>query len=115
MKRGDMEGGDMEEDATGTISRLAVVDRGETAVRVLNAVHGLAHDGGDPIATVLVHPGPDRHPWYGREADESVPVATDATVDELVAVLRRTNADASKEGRSSMPGGSAAWISGIAA
>ena len=54
-----------------TVLRLGVIDSGETAVRVLNAVGGL-NDAGDapPIPTVLFHDVPDPQPWYSREADE---------------------------------------------
>ncbi len=54
------------------VQRLAVIDSGETAVRVLDAVAGL-NDAGDapPITTVLFHDDPDPRPWFGREADEA--------------------------------------------
>ncbi len=53
------------------IKRLGILDRGETAVRVLNAVGELnqAERHQPPITTVLIHCDPDAHPWYGREAD----------------------------------------------
>ncbi len=54
------------------IYRLGVIDRGESAVRVLHAVGGLNGAGDSPpITTVLFHRDlPDPTPWDGREADE---------------------------------------------
>jgi acetyl/propionyl-CoA carboxylase alpha subunit/acetyl-CoA carboxylase carboxyltransferase component len=76
----------------GRVDRLGIVDHGETAVRVLNAVHGVAATDEHPaVTTVLVHTGTDRLPWFGREADEIVVVPAgrtaqeDAVVDALVA------------------------------
>lgn len=80
-----------------SITKLAVIDRGETAVRVLNAVHGPTLD--QRVATLLVHPGPDRHVWYGREADDAVAIGPDAGTDEIIAELRRAEVDAVWIGR----------------
>ncbi len=81
----------------GTINRLGVIDRGESAVRVLNAVVGLNHtDGGAPIATVLFTPDPGAQPWYGREADEVVRLTGfdgRPRPDEVVAALQRAQVD----------------------
>jgi acetyl/propionyl-CoA carboxylase alpha subunit/acetyl-CoA carboxylase carboxyltransferase component len=82
-----------------TITRLAVLDHGEAAVRVLTAVHGLDADDPRSVATVLVHPGVDRHPWYGREADESIVVPAGAPVEQLVGALRQASVDAVWVGR----------------
>ena len=57
------------------IRRLAVLDCGESAVRVLLAVAELNRHGGQaPIATLLVHPEPEHDAWYAREADETAPL-----------------------------------------
>lgn len=77
-----------------TMSKLAVLETGEAAVRVLEAARGLTGDDGDGVTAALVCPlpGPD-HPWFGREADELIGVDTSspaAVVDEL----RRVAVDA---------------------
>ncbi|MBK7721950.1 MAG: hypothetical protein IPI32_06945 [Austwickia sp.] len=75
------------------ITRLAIIDRGEPAVRVVAAVGNLnrsrtvptgsATDAAPtdpsssasspaPITTVVVHTGPKTRAWYAREADETV-------------------------------------------
>ncbi|MCU0764668.1 MAG: hypothetical protein MUF32_01255 [Burkholderiaceae bacterium] len=79
------------------IARLGVLDRGETAVRVLNAAGELSQAGGvPPITTVLFHGDAEAQPWYGREADDvqsigagqpTVPVA------EVIAALARAQVD----------------------
>ena len=82
---------------TVTVQRLGVIDSGETAVRVLNAVGGL-NDAGDaaPITTVLFHDEPDPQPWFGREADEVRPLCADVeqrSIDDVVACLRAADVD----------------------
>jgi acetyl/propionyl-CoA carboxylase alpha subunit/acetyl-CoA carboxylase carboxyltransferase component len=72
------------------IARLGVLDRGETAVRVLNAVGDLNQSSETaPIATVLFHRERETQPWYGREADDvrslAGNVASDAAVVECLA------------------------------
>ena len=68
-------------------TRLAVLETGEPAVRVLAAVGNLnRRTPGTSITTVLVHDVQDRQPWYAREADESLRVG-DGTPEELVASL----------------------------
>ena len=79
------------------ITRLAVFDQGETAVRVLNAVGDLNQAlRAPPITTVLIHRDADPQPWYGREADDvqALPGGTARCTDvDVVACLRRARAD----------------------
>jgi acetyl/propionyl-CoA carboxylase alpha subunit/acetyl-CoA carboxylase carboxyltransferase component len=77
------------------ISRLAVLDRGETAVRVLNAAGELNHAGGaPPIATVLFHREAEAQPWYGREADDVQPIAAgEEAPAAAIAALARAQID----------------------
>jgi acetyl/propionyl-CoA carboxylase alpha subunit/acetyl-CoA carboxylase carboxyltransferase component len=71
------------------IRRLGVLDRGESAVRVLNAIGGLnAADDAAPITTVLFHREPaDPTPWDGREADEVRNLAAVSNDDIISALL----------------------------
>lgn len=55
----------------GDLRRVAILDRGEEARRVLRAVRELAR-GGHASATVVIHPPQDRLARYVREADETV-------------------------------------------
>jgi acetyl/propionyl-CoA carboxylase alpha subunit/acetyl-CoA carboxylase carboxyltransferase component len=77
------------------IHRLGVLDRGETAVRVLNAAGELNHAGGaPPMATVLLHAEPADPPWYGREADETQPLgAAPLSAESVVAATARAQVD----------------------
>jgi acetyl/propionyl-CoA carboxylase alpha subunit/acetyl-CoA carboxylase carboxyltransferase component len=79
------------------ITRLAVLDRGETAVRVLNAVGDLNQAGdAPPITTVLFHRDAEPQPWYGREADDvqALDAAGEDIADaDVVAALQRANID----------------------
>src|SRR5215475_15970905 len=55
------------------IRRLAVVNRGEPAMRALNAVAELNDAHPDrPIATIAVHTDPDAQAWFVRAADEAI-------------------------------------------
>ncbi len=79
------------------IARLGVLDRGETAVRLLNAVDQLNHAGdAAPIVTVVFHRDSDPLPWYAREADEALalpPTPGGDSLPEVVAALRRARVD----------------------
>lgn len=95
-----------------SIRRLAIVNRGEPAVRALTAVAELnqAGGGGDgepPIETVVLYTDPDADAWYVREADVAVPLGPATYVDAdgtrrsryldeaaVVAALRAAEADA---------------------
>ena len=55
------------------ITRLAILDRGEPAVRIVAAVGSYNRSSGTaPITTVLAHTDARPRPWYAREADEVV-------------------------------------------
>ena len=78
-----------------TIQRLGILDRGESAVRVLHAVVGLnSASDGPPITTVLFDRNHhDPTPWDGREADEVRHLAADASDNEVVATLQEAHVD----------------------
>ncbi len=56
------------------INRLAVLESGEPAVRVIAAVGNLNRSDAAGLATVVVHAETTR-PWYAREADEELALA----------------------------------------
>ncbi|HEX2820111.1 MAG TPA: biotin carboxylase N-terminal domain-containing protein, partial [Streptosporangiaceae bacterium] len=95
------------------IQRLAIVNRGEAAMRALIAVAELNAVGGQPpITTVVVHTDPDSRAWYVREADEALSLGPATYVDpadghrkssyldeeRLVAALREARVDAAWPG-----------------
>ena len=90
------------------IRRLAIVNRGEPAIRALTAVAELNQAGDQPpIRTVVLYTDPDADAWYVRQADEAVPLGTATFVDPadgsrrtryldrpaVMAALRRSAAD----------------------
>ncbi len=52
--------------------RIAVVNRGEPAMRLLNAVDEIRRAGGPEYRTIALFTEPDRHAWFVRSADESI-------------------------------------------
>ena len=65
--------------------RLAVVNRGEPAMRLINAVREWnAEAGAGPhLVTIAVHTVADRHAMFVREADEAVLIGTDDPDDSF--------------------------------
>ncbi len=79
------------------ITRLAILERGEPAVRLLAAIGGLGAQTDDPdITRVLVLTEPRERAWYAREADETVVVEPAGAVgtQDIVTALRTARADA---------------------
>ncbi len=79
------------------ITRLAILERGEPAVRLLAAIGSLgATTGEQDITRVAVLTEPRKRAWYAREADETVEVAHSGAItsDDVVASLRAARVDA---------------------
>jgi acetyl/propionyl-CoA carboxylase alpha subunit/acetyl-CoA carboxylase carboxyltransferase component len=89
------------------IWRLAVLNRGEPAMRCLAAVAELVRESGVPIISIALYTEPDAASWFVREANEAVPLGpalfTDSDgnrhsayldVDRLMAALVAARADA---------------------
>ena len=60
--------------------RLAVVNRGEPAMRLVNAVREWNAEGRPPLRTIAVHTAADRRAMFVREADEAVLIGPRATI-----------------------------------
>ncbi|WP_168582916.1 carboxyl transferase domain-containing protein [Gephyromycinifex aptenodytis] len=56
--------------------RLAIIDRGEAAARVIAAV-GDVRRTGESVTRLAVHIGPKSRAWYAREADETLALPVD--------------------------------------
>ena len=52
--------------------RLAIVNRGEAAMRVMHAVADHNSEADAPITTIALYTDPDAEAWFVREADEAV-------------------------------------------
>nr|WP_308190381.1 biotin carboxylase N-terminal domain-containing protein [Pseudonocardia sp. TRM90224] len=58
-------------------TRVAIVNRGEPAMRLINAVREWNAEGRRQLRTIAVHTAVDRHAMFVREADESVLIGPD--------------------------------------
>jgi len=79
--------------------RIAVVNRGEAAMRLINAVRELNAEGGEPIETVALYTDGERTATFVREADIAYslgPASARPYIDlaALERALRETKADA---------------------
>jgi acetyl/propionyl-CoA carboxylase alpha subunit/acetyl-CoA carboxylase carboxyltransferase component len=90
-----------------SIRRLAVVNRGEAAMRCLSAVAELNSESDEPITTIAVYTEPDAASWFVREANEAVSLGAATFIDDdgnrqssylhldrLMAALEQVRADA---------------------
>ncbi|MCW2716464.1 carboxyl transferase domain-containing protein [Pseudonocardia sp.] len=60
-----------------SLSRIAIVNRGEPAMRLINAVREWNAEGRTPLRTIAVFTAVDRHAMFVREADEAVLIGPD--------------------------------------
>src|SRR5258705_2170249 len=61
-------------EAQPVFSRVAIVNRGEAAMRLIHAVRDLSAETGTRIETVALYPAAARHATFVREADHSYPL-----------------------------------------
>jgi acetyl/propionyl-CoA carboxylase alpha subunit/acetyl-CoA carboxylase carboxyltransferase component len=62
--------------------RIAIVNRGEPAMRLIHAVRELRRETGDELTTIALYTDPDRHAMFVREADEAHSLGSATFVDE---------------------------------
>jgi acetyl/propionyl-CoA carboxylase alpha subunit/acetyl-CoA carboxylase carboxyltransferase component len=55
-----------------TFRRVAIVNRGEPAMRFLNAAAEFNRLADEPLTTIALYTEPDRNAWFVRDADEAV-------------------------------------------
>jgi acetyl/propionyl-CoA carboxylase alpha subunit/acetyl-CoA carboxylase carboxyltransferase component len=68
---------DQMSEETRAFGRLAVVNRGEPAMRLINAVREWNAEGRPALRVIAVYTAPDRHAMFVREADEAVLIGPD--------------------------------------
>jgi acetyl/propionyl-CoA carboxylase alpha subunit len=56
---------------TGAFRRIAVVNRGEAAMRLIHAVREYNAENGAELSTIALYTEPERHAMFVREADEA--------------------------------------------
>src|SRR5260370_24207285 len=77
-------------DSRGAFSRVAVVNRGEPAMRLINAVREWNAEGRPPLRVIAVYTAGDRRATFVREADEAVLIGP---ADAAAAFARRPYLD----------------------
>jgi acetyl/propionyl-CoA carboxylase alpha subunit/acetyl-CoA carboxylase carboxyltransferase component len=65
----------------GPFRRLAIVNRGEPAMRCIRAVRELNEEHGNAIRTIALYTEPERRAMFAREADEAVLIGPAAFLD----------------------------------
>ncbi|MBN1606522.1 MAG: ATP-grasp domain-containing protein [Polyangiaceae bacterium] len=64
-----------------SFTRVAIVNRGEPAMRLLHAVRELNEQHGSRLRTISLYTEPDRHSMFVREADDAVCIGPASFVD----------------------------------
>jgi acetyl/propionyl-CoA carboxylase alpha subunit/acetyl-CoA carboxylase carboxyltransferase component len=61
--------------------RVAIVNRGEAAMRFIHAAREFNHEHGTSLCAIALYTDPDRHAMFVREADEAVPLGPAQIID----------------------------------
>ena len=61
--------------------RVAIVNRGEAAMRFIHAAREFSQEHGVPLCTIALFTDPDRHAMFVREADEAVALGPAQIID----------------------------------
>lgn len=91
--------------------RVAIVNRGEAAVRFIHAVREFNHERGTSLRTIALFTDPDRHAMFVREADESVSLGPAHTADLRTGKLKSSYVDYGRlEQALALARADAAWV-----
>ncbi len=92
-------------------NRVAIVNRGEAAVRFIHAVREFNQERGESLRTIALFTDPDRHAMFVREADESVALGPAHTADPRTGKLKSSYVDYGRlEQALSQARAEAAWV-----
>ncbi len=98
-------------DEVNTVRRLAIVNRGEPAMRLLNAAAELNGTAGEHLTTIAIHTEQERGAWFVREADEAYCIGPATTRDEASGRERHSYLDLARLERALVDtGADAAWV-----
>src|SRR5512146_3363341 len=88
------------------VRRLAIINRGEPAMRCLAATEEFGADSGEPVTTIALYTDPDAASLFVRQADEAVPLgpalitgsdghrrSAYLDIDKVMAALAQARAD----------------------
>ena len=73
--------------------RVAIVNRGEAAMRFIHAAREFTQESGSPLRTIALFTEPDRHAMFVREADEAVYLGPAQVLDPNTQTLKSTYVD----------------------
>ncbi len=73
--------------------RVAIVNRGEAAMRFIHAAHDFNQEQGTALRTIALFTEPDRHAMFVREADEAVCLGPAQVVDPATQQLKSSYVD----------------------
>jgi acetyl/propionyl-CoA carboxylase alpha subunit/acetyl-CoA carboxylase carboxyltransferase component len=91
--------------------RIAIVNRGEAALRLIRAVRELERDEGTPLEVIALYTDPDRRALYVREADHAVCLGSAIFVDPRDGSRKNRYLDhAALEAALRQSGAEAAWV-----
>jgi len=78
---------------TTEFQRVAIVNRGEPAMRFIHAVREFNEERGTTISTVALFTDPDRKAMYIREADEAISLGAAQSIDPVTHLARSSYVD----------------------
>ncbi len=91
--------------------RVAIVNRGEAAMRFIHAAREFSQEHGTPLCTIALFTEPDRHAMFVREADEAVCLGPAQVLDQNSGKLKSSYVDYSRlEGALAAARADAVWV-----
>ncbi len=95
----------------GKFQRVAIVNRGEAAMRFIHAAREFNHEHGASLRTIALFTDPDRHAMFVREADEAVSLGPPHTADPNTHHLKSSYVDYARLERAlTQARAEAAWV-----
>ena len=73
--------------------RIAIVNRGEAAMRFIHAAREFNHENGTALCTIALFTEPDRHAMFVRQADEAVCLGPAQVMDQNAQQLKSSYVD----------------------
>jgi len=91
--------------------RVAIVNRGEAAMRFIHAAREFNHENGIALRTIALFTEPDRHAMFVREADEAVCLGPAQVLDANTQQLKSSYVDYGRlEGALAAAHADAVWV-----
>src|ERR1700690_1079008 len=91
--------------------RVAIVNRGEAAMRFIHAVRDYNQEYGTSLRTIALFTEPDRHSMFVREADEAVCLGPAQVLDQDTHQLKSSYVDYGRLGRAlTVARAEAVWV-----